>query len=498
MKTVNEMTENKRAWWLTRRWRIGISVIAVVGLAWACQFGIESYKRRLVEARIEALRAAGAPTTLDELTAKYVLAPGVRNWAPEFMQCRVLLQANQVTRFSEDDRICVFGSQPFVAVGKEFNNADPTPVGTTWPVLGLVEKCLLANKGALDLAHAALDAGGDAVFPVQHNRIEFTSSILMDFPCDLTGFLALECHVALHRGRPKEALAAMRRLFRLRSSVANSPDRIAPTLAVACVSRAKTLLETALPQMAFDDGELKSLQMELDAIDVRSDLKRALSACRARALAQVSDLENFRHNGLYGWVKIAAELRRLDAANDFLDAFEKLENIPKLPWTDAMSACGRVDTWYQQRVPLKVDFSNGAGNAPVMARRFRRNSTFVSTFEVFPAAECNFKLAVVGIAIHRFYQKYKALPSRLADLVPAFLPDVPADPLGDGPLRYRIEPDGYRLWSVGTDGVDNNGVDDPTVDVDKRDLVFHARYPPMHGGAKTRNNGHLDCHGASS
>jgi hypothetical protein len=50
------------------------------------------------------------------------------------------------------------------------------------------------------------------------------------------------------------------------------------------------------------------------------------------------------------------------------------------------------------------------------------------------------------------------LPAALADLVPAYLPDVPADPLTAGrPLGYVPDRDRPRVYSVGEDGRDDGG-----------------------------------------
>jgi len=46
-------------------------------------------------------------------------------------------------------------------------------------------------------------------------------------------------------------------------------------------------------------------------------------------------------------------------------------------------------------------------------------------------------------------------PASLADLVPAFLPAIPVDPLTDAPLGYRIENGRWTLWS-GTDPAEDD------------------------------------------
>jgi hypothetical protein len=71
------------------------------------------------------------------------------------------------------------------------------------------------------------------------------------------------------------------------------------------------------------------------------------------------------------------------------------------------------------------------------------------------------RLTVTAIALKRYHLQHGVYPSSLNDLVPAFLPAVPADFMDGQPLRYKLRPDGdFLLYSVGEDGKDDGG--DPT------------------------------------
>jgi hypothetical protein len=62
-------------------------------------------------------------------------------------------------------------------------------------------------------------------------------------------------------------------------------------------------------------------------------------------------------------------------------------------------------------------------------------------------------------AIHVYRARHGEHPRSLADLVPGVLAELPRDPFApDGAFRYRVLPDGgFALYSVGRDGVDNDG-----------------------------------------
>ena len=64
------------------------------------------------------------------------------------------------------------------------------------------------------------------------------------------------------------------------------------------------------------------------------------------------------------------------------------------------------------------------------------------------------------LAILRFKQKEDRLPSDLDDLVPVYINDIPLDVFDGKPLRYVSSTnDTWRIYSVGSDGIDNGGYD---------------------------------------
>jgi hypothetical protein len=66
-------------------------------------------------------------------------------------------------------------------------------------------------------------------------------------------------------------------------------------------------------------------------------------------------------------------------------------------------------------------------------------------------------LLTVSFALRAYRLEHGAYPPILAALVPGYLARVPADPFGNGPLRYARTGTAYTLYSIGLDGVSNNG-----------------------------------------
>jgi hypothetical protein len=79
--------------------------------------------------------------------------------------------------------------------------------------------------------------------------------------------------------------------------------------------------------------------------------------------------------------------------------------------------------------------------------------------------------ACAALAAERFRRAKQRWPETLAELVPAYLPAVPVDPYSGKPLLYKHLPDGMAVYSVGKNGVDDDGVslsptpDDPDADL---------------------------------
>jgi hypothetical protein len=59
------------------------------------------------------------------------------------------------------------------------------------------------------------------------------------------------------------------------------------------------------------------------------------------------------------------------------------------------------------------------------------------------------------------------------------LTGVPLDPFDDTPLRYRQTETGFLIWSIGPDGIDQNGKPRPQNSSDDAyDLPFTIEFPP--------------------
>ncbi|NOY40549.1 MAG: hypothetical protein GXP26_01755 [Planctomycetes bacterium] len=66
------------------------------------------------------------------------------------------------------------------------------------------------------------------------------------------------------------------------------------------------------------------------------------------------------------------------------------------------------------------------------------------------------------LALRAFHLDKKHFPEKLDELVPDYLDEVPLDSFTGKPMIYRPQADGYLLYSVGRNGVDDQGVETTT------------------------------------
>src|SRR5262249_46050797 len=63
----------------------------------------------------------------------------------------------------------------------------------------------------------------------------------------------------------------------------------------------------------------------------------------------------------------------------------------------------------------------------------------------------------VAFALAAYQRDHGRYPAKLAELAPRYLEKIPDDLFAEKPLIYRLEGQGYLLYSVGINGTDDGG-----------------------------------------
>ncbi len=266
--------------------------------------------------------------------------------------------------------------------------------------------------------------------------------------------------------------------FRLGESLREEPILISQLVRLSCDNIAMRALWQGLADHRWDDAQLAAFQKLLSQRDYAGGLVHSLEGERALGNDAAEKLLLRRGTGL-------AELDKLGG--------DSSENTG--PGMMAALAYVMPSGWYRQNqvrllhgyqlildhVRVSVNRTNRATALDQNLRSVDLTDDYVQKMRSNPSpynilvgmllpaiartparsdrAEATAQLAVVACALERHRLAHGTFPVAVAELVPAYLPAVPADWMGGQPLHYERTDDGwFRLWSVGPNGKDDGGV----------------------------------------
>ncbi len=287
-----------------------------------------------------------------------------------------------------------------------------------------------------DLLHAIEEilAGGTPLFfPVDHGN----SSLLRGTAPEqfsalqlLTNLYAMRARSAFAEGRTEEAARFLHLLPRIRDLVKNDPTLLAQLLRSRLeLQRIALLQELALfGQFAsFPDADLKqwigeSLQAEQNLREKLPEALRTETAALHRMISSFADREDkpgkpWNAEEVACWLYTRSH-KGLEDRVFLLNFMKRFQEIADLDYSSI-----RLPDVYAQCAQKRYLFS----------------ASFLPVYENIPekyaeiyARERAMRIAL-GMELHR--RKYGRLPESLSQLVPEFLPAVPADPFQGGEMR---------------------------------------------------------------
>jgi hypothetical protein len=107
----------------------------------------------------------------------------------------------------------------------------------------------------------------------------------------------------------------------------------------------------------------------------------------------------------------------------------------------------------------RIGLNRGSIQARLIALMMPATAAFI---EVVDREQTRQAALALGLALELYHREHGRFPAKLDELVQAkYLPAIPLDPFGHGePFHYRRDTDpskGALLWSVWTDGIDQEG-----------------------------------------
>ncbi len=221
------------------------------------------------------------------------------------------------------------------------------------------------------------------------------------------------------------------------------------------ISRCAASVQQALP-LHPSDKVLADAQRAFRAYDVDSALEQTVLIARAKTLGTFWDAADGWYSRAPGRALSPAVwfvARPLIAHRIVQDAREMntwLE-IARRPWPDrlhtpASPSPGRPPAPSSYRM---LEFMARV-NLAAMGERFKGVGIGLASIRTLDAA----------LAVERYRLAHDGrVPAALSEMAPSLLPAVPVDPYSGEPIKYRLTPERYVVYSVGPDGKDDGGAD---------------------------------------
>jgi len=402
----------------------------LVGIGW---FGL--YRRRLksqLQARMDAIRAAGYPVTCAELDEWHSIPEDVDNAA------HLILDATSCYREpAETESLPVVGRGEIPGRTESFSEEAGN----------LIAQFLAANKEALELLDEAASIEYSR-YPVDYregmHRVLFSLREIKS--CALLA--RLEAVWRAECSDPKGAVESVLSVFGLSSSLAKEPMVICQFVRISCNANAVLTVERVINRIALTDEQLVELGGAVIGGEQGSGMSRAFVGERCEVLSvfrrpESFDFEDFglerRH--VVG-IQVQQRLGLVDkAAIVYLDLMADYIETMRLPGHERKKAAEAIDA---------------RGEAEwVSSMPFRPSFARVITIDLRMIAQL--RTARAGLAVERYRLAAGKLPDALGEVVPAYLDAVPRDPFGGAELRYKRLEKGYVVYSIGQDGSDDGG-----------------------------------------
>ena len=371
-----------------------------------------------VAVRLDEIRAAGQPATPQELLEAYALPPGTPNVADAYLRAFERIakpteaQAQVIPQTSSDAN----ASLP--------PDSEPLP-----PVmLQTMRRWLASNTEALEKLREAADAVGESRYPtIQFDDFDtLVDALIVPALSHVhwgSRLLSVAAHAAAEEDRPADATGAVVDMLALARSV-QVPATHAALVRATVTGRAADATERLLNRLALSRAQLQQIQSAFARTESSSLLHEGLIGDRA-ANYGAFDVPYWEMSGgaatlRLRWIMFkrwflgydySDRLRYLDITTDYVDA-AALPTHQRLSAMDAAAAKKyAVPHTYQY---MMTHVLTPIGEVAVVS---------------FLRMLAKVRLATTAVAVERYRLDHGHLPNALGDLVPAFLVQIPLDPL---------------------------------------------------------------------
>lgn len=452
--------------------QVAEDVQPATGAARAVRGGInaaEDAARKLAETELARLQGIREPSTTGEVERSYQLPEGAKDSTQLWINASNAFYTDQ---FDAD--------AAGIQIADTSRGYEVPPPGQTWAEFSRAQRLLAKYQQPLNQLHEAARNGGSARYPTQfQDGIKMTMPHLMELMATAR-VLRLEAHVRGHQGDITGAATSVDTIFAAGRSLEPLPHFVGQLVSWSTYANGVSALEDLLPYLEFSNADLKRLAESLDKSDADRGLYRALVGERALGLQSLQtpaaltayftteDVEESRRltkEEARGFARVAAYVKERDRWALLLHMRGLIEASRK-PWPQRLFSAEQVQRDWEDQAR-----SAGLKKEDVASIRHAADTEHadfaIIVHLIVPAYSVSFdsharfialrELTKTALAIERYRNQGNQLPNNLEQLASQYLSSVPIDPYSGKPIRYLRDANGYRVYSVGRNRVDDGG-----------------------------------------
>ena len=446
---------------------LGISLLIFGFFVVVLALGIAYWRNQArsdTDAKLTAIRSSGEPTGARELVD---YTRGLSELPDMTDQWKNALQFVDEPQFKEaTSTVPYFQGQSYFP-----------PPGESWNGQKASEELIATYVNELRVIHQLANVEGQVHFVDSYDD---AFNLLLPYTDRTRGAaraLVVEAHVAAHQGhqgRKQDVLRSIDSMFAIADTLEYEPILVSMLVRIAIESMAVITVQDLAPHLDLTDAESRALAAKLQARSILPHVSLAMKGERAIVIETVlsSRLLQEQELGPIAFNKYDSLRLYLDDAQDLINAVDA-ENEQQM---------GRQLTSVANRIESELQ---NAG----LTTRFRRmlsmqlTPSYSSISKAILRERFLLDAAATSLMLEVYRDKHGHYPKSLNDLLPDLINAIPMDPHDGKPLRYLITADGYKIYSVGENGVDDEG-SYSLGDFTRPDLVFEVprRFKPEEMG----------------
>lgn len=419
---------------------LGIMSLLLIALSsftvWRLSLG------RQIPARLDGIRKAGEPATTRDLEVYYAKVADAENaalvWKEGIEALNPPYNRNQASPW---------GKIKFPQRGAKLSELDNAA------------RIIGENEEALKIFRRA--AGMKKVrYPV--DLTPGLAALLPHLPQlkSIGTLLRLEAAVAVQSGRADDAASAALTILGAGESLRSEPLLISQLIRMALNGMASLSAESTLNLIRLEEPQLLKLQTAFQEADDADALYRGLLGDRATGVTTIhlpDELPPQSHTvlqedgiGVEDMKAFGSPAVRMTGffqrdCRFFLDAMATNLASVHLPDPDRFKSRTTLDDLALRSRKGFYPFSSML--LPALSNALLRDIE----------NRARMRVSHTAMAIERYRMANGKVPASLEALVPRFLREVPKDPVDGEPLRFKLLPRGYVVYSIGTDERDDGG-----------------------------------------